>query len=195
MVEVVYDYINEHVYPDLEDYVAWVDAHRHALWVEFKRQHVDEHSVADLVSQVLNEIASQLDYVDELDPWVNEDTLIETLSTLQDLSNDVLEQGALMWLNANRVDLIEAFEEAFVDDFDGEFDDLSDEQRIGEVRASLAEATRLMVHPKGGSRDVAAQHLVRAWVVVQAIENEEFERLVQTQYIQPALNAWFEKQV
>ena len=193
MVEMVCDYINEHVYPDIGEYVRWVDDHRHAFWLEFKHQHVDEHVIADLVLQILNEIAHQLGYVDELDPWVNEDALIETLNTLQGLSNDVLEQGATTWLNANRVDLVEAFEEDFIEDFDGEFDDFLDEQRMGEVRASLAEAKRVMIHPVGGSKDVAAKHLVRAWVVTQTIENEAFKSITHDQYIQPACDAWLGK--
>ena len=200
MIKVIFDYINEHVCPDIGEYVrwvGWVEDHRHGVWLEFKAEHIDEHIIDDLVLQILNEIERQLDYVDEyvdeLDPWVNEDVLIETLNTLQKLSNDDLEQGATAWLHANRVDLVEAFEEDFIEDFDGEFDVLLDEQRMGEVRASLAEAKRVMIHPVGGSKDVAAKHLVRAWVVTQTIENEDFKSIAHDQYIQPACDAWFEK--
>ena len=193
MIELVCDYINEHVYPDLDEYIGWIDAHRHAQWLEFKAEHIDENVIADLVLQIQNEIARQLDYVDELDPWVNEDTLIETLNTLQGLSDDVLEQGATAWLCANRIDIMDALEEGFLDDFDGEFDDFLDEQRMGEVRATLAEATRVMIHPVGGSRDVAARHLVRAWIVAQTIENEAFKSITHAQYIQPACDTWLAK--
>lgn len=192
MIKVIFDYINEHVCPDIGEYIRWGEDHRHRRWLEFKAEHIDEQVINDLVLQILDEIARQLNYVDGLDPWVNEDALIKTLNTFQGLSNEVLEQGATAWLHANRVDLVEAFEEDFIDGFDGEFDDLSDEQRMGELRASLAEATRVMIHFTG-SKDVAALHLVRAWVVTQTIESEAFKNITHTRYIQPALDAWFEK--
>lgn len=174
-------YINQYLYPEMSTYID--DAMCFQLWLDCKRRRVNENTIAEMVEQIHFNIHHQRTHLSSLEQWHDEDAAMsDMLGRIGNLSEAMLDEGVYHWFKTNRDRLIDALQAYFVDYWDGDFDALTDAQRVGEIRASLAEAKRTQA--VGYAQDIA-----RAWTIAQQIHMPDLRQSIRTQYLQP----WFDE--